>query len=230
MYVMTIDQRGSRSGVDRVPELIRQLANLTAANFERSVGDEVQGVLESATEVVDIALYALRSGHWYIGIGIGPVALPMPISPREGSGAAFIAARKAVERAKAAPGQVPLSVVPGRVGHRAGTPVASVDDIAACANAEAVLKLIGRLVLDRTAAQWKVVDRLRFLQNGGSKHGRQKLVAKELGISEQSVSRALFRSGWQDECAARPAAAVLLEQANAELAARDSRRMVHEAG
>jgi len=36
----------------------------------------------------------------------------------------------------------------------------------ACANAEAVLRLIGRLVQDRTAAQWKVLDVLRSVRLG----------------------------------------------------------------
>jgi hypothetical protein len=71
--------------------------------------------------------------------------------------------------------------------------------------------LIGRLVQDRTEAQWKVVDVLRKLQQGlPGRHGTQKLAAKELGITEQSVSRAVLRSGWQEEWAARPAAEVLL--------------------
>ena len=85
----------------------------------------------------------------------------------------------------------------------------------ACANAEAVLRLIGRLVQDRTAAQWKVVDVLRSVQHGHSgTHGTQKIAAQELGITEQSVSRALLRSGWQEEWAARPAAEMLLSFAH----------------
>ena len=82
-----------------------------------------------------------------------------------------------------------------------------------CANAEAVLRLIGRAGAAAHAAQWRVVDRLRALQDGGGRHGSQKQVARELGITEQSVSRAVLRSGWQEEWAARPAAAMLLEHA-----------------
>ena len=81
MYVMTIDQRGSSADVDRVPELLAELAGLsTAGRFERSVGDEVQGVVERPDEVVEIALHALRSGRWYVGIGAGVVDLPLPAS------------------------------------------------------------------------------------------------------------------------------------------------------
>ncbi|MET3809745.1 MarR family transcriptional regulator [Arthrobacter sp. UYEF3] len=221
MYVLTIDQRGSTADVDRVPELLAELAALCPdAHFERSVGDEVQGVLQRPDEVVEIALHALRSGHWYVGIGVGPVELPLPASPREGSGPAFVAARLAVERAKSASSHVPLSIVAG--GRRRGITAIPGRGAAeeahgaqAAANAEAVLRLIGRLVQDRTAAQWKVADVLRGIQNGHTAtHGTQKIAARQLGITEQSVSRALLRSGWQEEWAARPAAEMLLALAH----------------
>ena len=78
-----------------------------------------------------------------------------------------------------------------------------------------MLRLIGRLVQDRTAAQWKVVDVLRAVRQGqAGGHGSQKIAAQKLGITEQSVSRAVLRSGWQEEWAARPAAAMLLSFAN----------------
>ncbi|MGO4227956.1 MarR family transcriptional regulator [Arthrobacter sp. YAF34] len=232
MYVMTIDQRGSTGDVDRVPGLLKELGPLsTSGRFERSVGDEVQGVVERPDEVVEIALHALRSGRWYVGIGVGEVDQPLPASPREGSGPAFVAARAAVDRAKAAAAHVPLAVVAGgrgrarTAGDRAagsarasGAGQAGADSTQACANAEAVLRLIGRLVQDRTAAQWKVVDVLRSVRHGQPNapggHGSQKVAAQKLGITEQSVSRAVSRSGWQEEWAARPAAEMLLSFAH----------------
>ena len=222
---MTIDQRGSTTDVDRVPGLLAELAVLsTAGRFERSVGDEVQGVVERPREVVEIALHALRSGRWYVGIGVGRVNLPLPASPREGSGPAFVAARLAVEKAKSAAAHVPLAVVSGGLRRGEAAPSADGSEGArACANAEAVLRLIGRLVQDRTAAQWKVVDVLRLVQSGQSgTHGTQKIAAKKLGITEQSVSRALLRSGWQEEWAARPAAEMLLNLAHGLIAGADS--------
>lgn len=217
MYVLTIDQRGSTADVDRVPDLIAALRSLTPAPFERSVGDELQGVVEDAADVVEIALYALRSGHWYVGIGIGTVQLAPGGSPREGSGSGFVAARKAVELAKGSAGQVPVSVVSGSIGRGREIPPQAREGAMTSANAQAVLRLIGRLVQQRTQSQWRVVDRLRALQGGDGKHGSQKLVARELGITEQSVSRAVLRSGWQEEWAARPAAAMLLEHAHAQI-------------
>jgi hypothetical protein len=221
MYVLTIDQRGSTSDVDRVPDLISALRNLTPVPFERSVGDELQGVVEQAADVVDIALHALRSGHWYVGIGIGTVQLAPGASPREGSGSGFVAARRAVELAKGAAGQVPLSVVAGTMVHGKEARAmyqknAGQEEAMACSNAQAVLRLIGRLVQQRTEAQWRVVDHLRA--QGDGRHGSQKQVARELGITEQSVSRAVLRSGWQEEWAARPAAAMLLDYAQSLIA------------
>lgn len=225
MYVMTIDQRGSSTDIDRVPEFLDGLRRFSSARFERSVGDEVQGVLDDPAAVVDVALHALRSGLWYVGIGVGPVNLPPTASPREGSGAAFVAARQAVDRAKAAASHVPLAVVSG--GAQRGLPAspsggAGSGDagdrdagVRACANAEAVLRLIGRLVRERTEAQWRVVDALRAKnERDPGRHGLQKQVARELGISDQSVSRAVLRSGWQEEWAARPAAETLLATAH----------------
>mgnify|MGYP001793095929 CR=1 FL=1 len=122
MYVLTIDQRGSTADVDRVPDLITALRSLASAPFERSVGDELQGVVEHAEDVVEIAMYALRSGHWYVGIGVGAVQLTPGGSPREGSGSGFVAARKAGELAKGAAGQFPLSVGSGSCGPCRGGP------------------------------------------------------------------------------------------------------------
>ena len=209
MFVLTIDQRGSTNDADRVPELLDALGGYPGLRFERSVGDEVQGVLQDPGLVVAAALLALRSGHWYVGIGVGPGTLAQDASPREGSGAAFVAARRAVERAKSAAGHVPVAVVAGSREHEAA---------AACANAEAVLRLLGRLVQDRTEAQWRVVDALQAKSGAtgqrAGRHGLQKLVAQELGISEQSVSRSVLRSGWQEEWAARPAVEMLLAAAH----------------
>ena len=199
-----------------MPGLLAELHGISpGGRFERSVGDEVQGVVEQPAEVVEIALHCLRSGHWYVGVGVGAVDLPLPASPREGSGPAFVAARLAVGKAKAAAAHVPLSVVSGGLGRSGAEPPAAGPGIRACANAEAVLRLIGRLVQDRTEAQWKVVDALRALQQDtAARHGTQKLAAAQLGITEQSVSRAVLRSGWQEEWAARPAAGMLLALAH----------------
>ncbi|UZN05172.1 hypothetical protein [Cellulomonas sp. S1-8] len=196
MIVLTIDQRGSRRGTDRVPELLAALADVpTVRGFERTVGDEVQGVLDDADLAVDTALRVLRDGGWSVGIGTGPVDEPLPASPREGSGAAFVLAREAVEAAKSRQRPVPVAV--------RGT------DPQAAADADAVLVLLGALAARRTDAGWDAVDALL----GADPGTRQDAVAHALGVSQQAVSQRLRTALWAEEVAARPAAARLLTRA-----------------
>lgn len=227
-----MDQKASRQGSDLVPSLLELLRDIPAElAFERSVGDEVQGVFTDSGAIIEVAMRVLRTGQWYVGIGVGPVDLPLPASPREASGPAFVAARAAVERAKKTGERVPLAVQwgahgvsPGGSGPDkpgSGTPGPSNQDPAGtsgflpdssgadpehlAASVEAVLVLIGRLVRGRTTAEWRILD---LLQPGV--RGRQAAVADRLGISPQAVSKAVLRSGWQEEHAGRAAAAVLL--------------------
>ncbi|MHA7276561.1 MarR family transcriptional regulator [Arthrobacter sp. HLT1-21] len=194
MFVMTIDQKGSSHANDGVPGLLDLLRHVpTVVPFDRSVGDEAQGVLDSPEAVVDVALLCLRVGGWYVGIGVGGVDLPLPSSAREGRGSAFVAARSAVEQAK-------------KAGDRAAV---AVDGGLGTAEAEGVLMLIGLHVMKRTAAEWRVLD---LLEPG--KWGSQTAVARQLGITSQAVSKAVSRSAWVEEWAARPAAAVLLQRAD----------------
>ncbi|MBB1048760.1 hypothetical protein G6028_13395, partial [Dietzia cercidiphylli] len=61
MYVVTIDQRGSRVADDLVPGLLEALAVIPcAAAFERTAGDEVQGLLTDPAAVRRALLVALR--------------------------------------------------------------------------------------------------------------------------------------------------------------------------
>lgn len=196
MFVLTIDQRGSRSGKDLVPELLETFKDIpTVLPFERSVGDEVQGVVRDAATAIAVAMLALRSGHWYVGLGVGEIDLPLPLSSRAASGNVFIAAREAVDRAKKTGDRVPLSV-------RTATGSTAVAE-----GAEAVLVLLGDLVRKRSDSEWRVVDAL-----SADPSRRQIEVAKELGISPQAVSKAILRSRWVEECNGTKAALILLEQ------------------
>ncbi|MGA7203682.1 MAG: MarR family transcriptional regulator [Specibacter sp.] len=197
MFVLTMDQKGSRTSSDRVPAFLRQLNDIPVVlAFERSVGDEVQGLVETAASAVEVAMRALRTGHWYVGIGVGDVGMPLPSSTRAASGGAFVAAREAVDRAKKAGERVPLSV-------RTSDSAAGAETAAA----EAVLVLIGDLVRKRSASEWRVVDAL------ADSTVRQVDAARALDISPQAVSKAILRSGWQEEHNGRAAAALLLEMA-----------------
>lgn len=207
MWVLTIDQQGSRRVGDRVDELLGVFAALPAVApsapgvvrpFERTVGDEVQAVLDDAELAVRLALTVLRRGGWTVGIGAGPVDQPLPATSRAGSGAAFVLARAAVERAKRRARAVPLSV--------AGS------DAGGAADAEAVLTLVAAVAARRTAAGWEVIDALQHAGVGA----RQEDVAVRLGISQQAVSQRLRTALWAEELAARPLAARLLTVASNE--------------
>ncbi len=51
--MLTVDQRGSRRGTDRVPRAIALLSGVpTVLRFERTAGDEFQGVLDDPAAVV----------------------------------------------------------------------------------------------------------------------------------------------------------------------------------
>lgn len=196
---MTVDQQASRRRGDRVPELLERLSahlghrapDAVVRPFERTVGDEVQGVLDDASAVVDCALALQRWEGWSVGIGAGAVDEPLAASTRASSGEAFVAARTAVERARSRAVTMPLAV--------AGA------DPAAATAAEAVLQLLAAVASRRTAAGWAAID---------ATAGRtQREAAGDLGISAQAVSQRLRTALWDEEVAVRPVAARLLEDA-----------------
>ncbi|MGV0109350.1 hypothetical protein [Arthrobacter sp. CP30] len=192
-YVLTINQRDSRDVGDMVGDLLRALRYLpTVVPFQRTVGDEVQGVVEDATTAVDAALRALRYRRWHVGLGVGGLTPPLPERIVDGQGYGLVYARRAVNRAMKTGERIPLAVE----GPDAGI----------AAEAEAVLRLLGQIVHTRTDAEWAVLD----LLTPGAR-GQQKYVAQELGITAQAVSRAVVRSHWMEEWATRPAAARLLD-------------------
>ncbi len=199
---MTVDQVGSRRVGDRVDALLGTLAERTGPTgvvrgFERTVGDEVQAVLDDADVAVDLGLWLLRTGGWSVGIGVGPVVEPLPASARAGSGDAFIRARAAVERAKSRARPVPLAVVTGAPDGGQG--------------AEAVLTLLGSVLVRRSAAGWAVIDALA----GDGVGATQDDVARRLGVTQQAVSQRLRAAMWAEEVAARPVAARLLVEGDA---------------
>ncbi|MDP5226981.1 MULTISPECIES: hypothetical protein [Arthrobacter] len=78
----------------------------------------------------------------------------------------------------------------------------------AAVDAEAALRLVARIVAHRSEAEWRVVDLLT-----PGVRGQHKAVAEALGISTQAVSKALARTGWQEELLGRGLAARLLRDA-----------------
>ncbi|BCW03964.1 MULTISPECIES: hypothetical protein [Micrococcaceae] len=193
MFTLTINQRDSRRDGDLVPQLLKDLRHVPARlDFDRSVEDEVQGIVESGHHAVDTALIALRTGQWYVGIGVGPINEPLPNLVKDASGHGLVYARRAVDRLRSGKERVPVAV--------------DGPFTALAAEAEAVLRLLGHIVQHRSVAEWRVLDLLT-----PGVRGQQKAVAQELGITTQAVSKALARAQWVEEHAARPAAARLLQ-------------------
>ena len=87
-YVLTVDQRASRRGADRVGAMLERLngAVPVVLAFERTAGDEFQGVLADPVTVVDTVLELVRAGGWSIGVGAGAVDTPLPRSTRAPGG------------------------------------------------------------------------------------------------------------------------------------------------
>ncbi|MGR0161527.1 hypothetical protein [Paenarthrobacter nitroguajacolicus] len=193
MFTLTINQRDSRRDGDLVPQLLKDLRHIPARlDFDRSVEDEVQGIVEYSHQAVETALIALRTGQWYVGIGVGPINEPLPNLVKDASGHGLVYARRAVDRLRNGKERVPVAV---------DGPITAL-----ASEAEAVLRLLGHIVLHRSPAEWRVLDLLT-----PGVRGQQKVVAQELGITTQAVSKALARAQWAEEHAARPAAARLLQ-------------------
>src|SRR5690625_1378156 len=108
VFVFTIDQVASRSSTDQVPALLTKLKDLpTVIPFARTVGDEVQGVLDDSAAAVEVLRRVLAEYNWHVGIGIGPLKSEDRNLKRsaDGTSASFALAREAVEAAKKKPGR-----------------------------------------------------------------------------------------------------------------------------
>ncbi|GAB2672975.1 hypothetical protein GCM10027194_01120 [Thalassiella azotivora] len=193
--VLTIDQRASRTSTDQVDSLLTALnspalATARVLDFERTAGDEAQGVLRDPLAAVRICLDLAADGTWSTGLGLGGVRTPLPRSTRAAHGQAFELARAAVDRAKDV---------------REGLAVEGPDPRAA-ADAEAVLRLLAAVVQRRSDAGREVAQ---LLAAGLT----QTEVAERLGISKQAVSQRVLAGLVQHEHAAHPGAAALLRAA-----------------
>jgi hypothetical protein len=190
-FVLTVDQRGSRRSADRVPGVLAALSAVpTVLRFERTAGDEVQGVLDDPAAVVDVVRRLVRDGGWSIGIGAGPVQTPLPGSTRAGAGPAFISARTAVEAAKRRPVRL-------AVRGAAADPAA---------DAQAVLTAVAALVERRSDQAWEAIA---LVEAGRT----QAQAATELGITRQAVGQRLAAGLWEVERDLVPAATRLLARA-----------------
>ena len=192
MFVITADQRDSRTNVDLVPEGVALAARAggdrLALPVERNAGDEIQGMTGSAAAALDIALVLLRDGRWSVGLGAGSAQNPLPGDIRAARGPVFVLARGAVDRAKRAAGRIAVGAA----------------DETAAADAEAYLRLLADLRDRRSPQGWEVAD---LLARGMT----QKSIAAELGITPTAVSLRAKAAGLRLEEAAIPALVRTLE-------------------
>ncbi|MEC5150324.1 winged helix-turn-helix transcriptional regulator [Cryobacterium sp. GrIS_2_6] len=214
MFVITADQIDSRHDRDRAGEMIARLAADFGPAFllppDQTSGDEIQALLTDAATALDVVFALHRSGHWSIGLGIGPVRVPLPHATRQASGAAFIAARAAVTRAKKADARFALdadgsgATVAGASAARPhpGSPAGA--PILAGAEVEALIATVLLLRQRRSPEGWAAVDLLR---DGLS----QVEIAARLGITPAAVSQRIKSSLWRVEEAAHPALVRLVE-------------------
>lgn len=190
--VLTADQQGSRTGPDHVPATLERLATLPQLRaFERTAGDEFQGVLDDPTALAAALELLLRSGDWSIGLGFGPVDLPLPPSTRAGAGPAFLHARDAVTAAKSSPWH--LRVVDGTGAGPARA-------------LETTLWLWAAVLARRTPRGWEVADLVDAQGLSYEEAGRR------LGITQSAVSQRAQAAGIVEGRRARELVAYLADQ------------------
>ncbi|GAA4123026.1 hypothetical protein GCM10022215_29280 [Nocardioides fonticola] len=177
--VLTLDQRGSRTGPDLVPDLLERLAGLPAlAGFQRTAGDEVQGVLDSPEALADAVGMLVRSGGWNVGIGIGAID-DVPTEARAGRGPAYLHARTAVTGAKTSPWRLRV-----------------VGEIPEARALESTAWLWAAVLHRRTERGWEVAD----LSATGLSYAE---IGERLAISQSAVSQRAQAAGIVEERRAR---------------------------
>ncbi|MDY0909288.1 DNA-binding protein [Microbacterium sp. CFBP9034] len=193
MFVVTADQRGSRTSEDLVPAALGAVQRIAGPHLvlapERTAGDEFQAAVSGAAAILDIVLHLTRLETWSVGVGIGGIEEPLPANVRAARGSAFLNARDAVEHAKRASTRV--AVVGGADG----------------GDAEALVRLLVELRDRRTVEGWEVRD---ILAEGLS----QRDAAARLGITEGAVSLRVRNAALRVEEAAIPALERLLARAD----------------
>ncbi|MBX3093582.1 MAG: DNA-binding protein [Cryobacterium sp.] len=192
MFVITADQVASRTSDDLVAVTLDGLnhgpLHLTMA-AERTVGDELQLLVDDASTALAVTLHLTRHGRWSVGCGVGGALTPLPASIREATGTAFIAARAAIERAKKSPTRFALE---------------HAESEARASDAEALIDLLLALRARRSMEGWQVHD---LLETGLT----QADAAERLGISPQAVSDRARAADLRVEYAAREPLIKMLE-------------------
>ena len=191
VVVLTVDQHGSQTRADQVPAALAELATSVPARlaFQRTAGDEFQGVLDDPAALAVAIEYLLRAQAWNIGIGIGEVETPLPDQARAGRGPAYVAARAAVTAAKSSPWRLRVS-----------------GPADAARALESALWLWAALLARRTDRGWEVAD----LVDQGLTYDE---TATRLGITQSAVSQRAAAAGIAEGRRARELAGFLTRTA-----------------
>jgi hypothetical protein len=190
--VILLDQKGSRRSSDLVHAWLEDLNADASLHFllaaERTAGDEMQALTDEAQTLTQVAVSALQSSQWWLGVGIGDVALPLPGTVREGRGEAFMLARRALTLAKKKRA-VGLRVLPQ---HGDAT------------DFESALRLM-RVLYDRRSPRAQLIADLHLAGLSTVEIGRK------LGISQQAAAKQVYGSHAFEEVGGRALALHLAE-------------------
>ena len=222
MFVVTADQKDSRTDIDRAgrvrEELDRAFADALVLPVDRTAGDEIQALLPEASAALAMVLDLTRREYWSVGLGIGDVRTPLPAATREATGSAFIAARDAVAAAKKSPTRFALAVGREAEAERGGADTTSDTSDTSDTTPDEVEALTNLLLLARerrTPQGWEVADLIATADS-------QRDVARTLGVTPQAVSTRLRTSGWRTEQAALPGLVKLLARLDSPHTRKDS--------
>lgn len=170
MFVITADQVDSRSKADLVASTLNRLNDgsvHTILDADRTAGDELQVLLEDASDTLTVTLQLTRSGLWSVGCGVGNVHTPLPRNIREATGDAFVAARRAVDNAKKRHTKFALETEPASEH---------------ATDAESLINMLLAVRARRSPQGWEIHDLMD--ENAMT----QADAAARLGISPQAVS------------------------------------------
>ncbi len=197
MFIITADQIDSRHRDDlagpAVTALNTRYGERIALPVDRNAGDEIQALAADPMTALAIIADLTRTGTWSVGCGVGHVRTPLPAHTREASGAGFIAARAAVDRAKGAQLHFALESESPR-----NAPAA-----------EALIELLLLIRSRRTPEGWELFD---LVASGLT----QTAAAQVLGISPQAASQRARTAAIRTELAALPALASVLSRLDAD--------------
>jgi hypothetical protein len=192
--VLTLDQRDSRGGEDRVAEwahtLNERYGSAMRLPFVRSAGDELQGVLGSPAALPDIVVDAIEDGNWWLGVGLGELER-VGETARDSQGPAFWHARQAVERAKKRSSPQPVAV--------AGEPTDIADSLG---------DALGALAFLSNRRSPEQLESVRLLRRGL----KNKEIAAELGVTPPAISQRLRGAGAEEEAGLRRLASTIARQ------------------